>query len=318
MTPSSRALLRTSLTSSRTAGLIAALILVGATTGVASGCAGLKTTSSTAASSDALPVIDAHVHTKFTGEREPFTGVLMSEAEFDRQGREIGLVGAIAMGDRDEKFVSNLKHKNIIHCAGLKAIPDYSKLERDLKSKRYRCIKVYLGYVHQFASHAAYQPAYRLARKYKVPVVFHTGDIYTSKGKLKYSDPLTIDEVAVDYPDVKFVIAHLGNPWIQSAAEVAYKNPNVWVEASALLIGDLSDAPREKLDEYVTKPIAWAFGYLEDPKKLLYGTDWPLTVMKPYFEAFKRGIPKEHWRAVFHDNAAHVFGFPLDPARESR
>ena len=35
-----------------------------------------------------------------------------------------------------------------------------------------------------------------------------------------------------------FVIAHCGNPWIESAAEVAYKNPNVYIECSAMLTGD--------------------------------------------------------------------------------
>jgi len=39
----------------------------------------------------------------------------------------------------------------------------------------------------------------------------------------------------------------------------------------------------------------------------MFGTDWPLVSIKPYVEAHKRAIPKEHWRAVFHDNAVRVF-----------
>jgi hypothetical protein len=57
---------------------------------------------------------------------------------------------------------------------------------------------------------------------------------------VKFSHPLTIDEVAVDHPDITFVIAHAGNPWIESAAEVAYKNPNVYLDGSAFVIGDCS------------------------------------------------------------------------------
>ena len=67
-------------------------------------------------------------------------------------------------------------------------------------------------------------------------MVFHTGDTYSSRGKLKYADPLTIDEVAVDHRDVRFVIAHAGYLWIQSAAEVTYKNSNVFIEASAFML----------------------------------------------------------------------------------
>src|SRR5690606_37297494 len=137
--------------------------------------------------------------------------------------------------------------------------------------------------------------AYKLAEKYDVPVVFHTGDTYDQDGLLKYSDPLTIDEVAVKHRKVNFVIAHMGNPWIQSAAEVAYKNPNVYIDISALLIGDLRKTSAEDMEEYVIKPIKWAFGYTEDPSKLMYGTDWPLTEMSAYIAAVKKAIPREHW-----------------------
>jgi uncharacterized protein len=45
----------------------------------------------------------------------------------------------------------------------------------------------------------------------------------------------------------------------------------------------------------------------------MFGTDWPLTGMKAYVEAYKRAIPREHWQAVFHDNAVRVFKFPSPP-----
>jgi predicted TIM-barrel fold metal-dependent hydrolase len=46
-----------------------------------------------------------------------------------------------------------------------------------------------------------------------------------------------MDEVAVDHGDVRFVLAHLGNPWLIDAAEVIFKNPNVWADLSGLLVG---------------------------------------------------------------------------------
>ena len=122
-----------------------------------------------------------------------------------------------------------------------------------------------------------------------------------------------MDEVAVDHPSTTFVIAHCGNPWIESAAEVAYKNANVYLECSALLTGDLSKMPPEKVETYVVRPISWIFGYLEDPTKLMFGTDWPLTKVGPYIEAYKRAIPKQYWPQVFHDNAAKIF--KLGPRR---
>jgi len=269
-----------------------------------------------AADPDGLRIIDAHTHTEFPGTPESSSGVMQTSEEYFQEMQEAGVVGAVAhtltpelgKGPKD----SDLRAHNVIHCAGTEGRVDAARLEKGLRSGRYRCIKIYLGYVHQWASDRRYEPAYRLAEKYRVPVVFHTGDTYSEKAKLKYADPLTIDEVAVDHPKVTFVIAHCGNPWLDSAAEVAYKNPNVVLDGSALLIGDLDKMPPEKVDQFLIRPLSRLFAYVENPAKLMFGTDWPLARMAPMVAAFKKAIPKEHWQAVFHDNAARVFRF--DPA----
>jgi hypothetical protein len=255
-----------------------------------------------------LAVIDAHTHARFTGGAERFSKIPMTEEQYFSEWKRSGVVGAVAhVGQNGSEHHPRLKAKNVVFCAGASSSPDLKRIEKGLKDGSYGCIKIYLGYVHQYASDPRYQPLYRLARQYKVPVVFHTGDTYSVDGKLKYADPLTIDEVAVDYRDVQFVIAHLGNPWIQSAAEVAYKNPNVAVEVSALLIGNLDEQDPAKVEELVVKPITWAFTYIEDPSKVMFGTDWPLTDIGSYIKAVKRAIPSAHWQAVFHDNAARIF-----------
>jgi hypothetical protein len=51
----------------------------------------------------------------------------------------------------------------------------------------------------------------------------HTGDTYSTIAKVKYAHPLLIDDVAVDHRDVKFVLAHFGNPWLLDTAEVSTK-----------------------------------------------------------------------------------------------
>lgn len=260
--------------------------------------------------SEELLIIDAHTHTDFSGGVEQTSGIPKTESEYFKEWREAGVVGAVAHTSQTLGNFHNLKDRNVIYCAGVGTDVDVAAIDSGLKSGKYGCIKIYLGYVHRYAYDQAYEPVYKLAEQYDVPVVFHTGDTYSTRAKLKYADPLTIDEVAVDHPRVRFVIAHCGNPWIESAAEVTYKNPNVFMECSALLIGDSSQTPKEKVETYVTRPIAWIFGYIEDPTKLMFGTDWPLNKMKPYLEAYKSAIPKEHWKAVFHDNAVRVFRFP--------
>jgi uncharacterized protein len=256
---------------------------------------------------ESIPIIDVHTHTSF---KSPNT-----EDQYFKEWREAGIVGAIAHTSSSGGNFFDLKNRNVIYCGGVGDVVDVKRIEDGLKSHTYGCIKIYLGYTHRYAYDPQYEPVYRLAQQYDVPVVFHTGDTDSPKAKLKFADPLTIDEVAVDHPRVNFVIAHCGNPWIESAAEVAYKNSNVYLECSAMLTGNLDEMPKEKVDTYVVRPIAWIFGYLEDPKKLMFGTDWPLVSMKPYVEAYKRAIPKEHWKAVFYDNAVRVFKFPQSQSK---
>ena len=248
-------------------------------------------------------IIDAHVHTRFEAPRTLDSWL----AEL----KQAGVVGAVAhTGDNGRRGYVNLKNKGVIHCFGVGetfGTAEHKLLEDGLASGKFSCIKIYLGYIPRYAYDPIYEPAYRAAQKHGVPVVFHTGDTLDRDGKLKYADPLTIDEVAVDHRKVNFVIAHCGNPWIESAAEVAYKNPNVYLDGSAFLIGDLTQLPPAQVEEYVVKPLHWIFGYVEDPSKLMFGTDWPLTPVAPYLEAFKRAIPREHWQAVFRDNALRVF-----------
>jgi hypothetical protein len=252
-------------------------------------------------------VIDAHTHTLFTGQAEPSSHIIVTEENYLREMKENHVVGAITHNADTSKGYFNSPQNHVMNCVGIRIPTKANLVEQGLKSKKYGCIKIYLGYVHAYAADAAYRPIYRLAEKYHVPVVFHTGDTYSTKGKLKYSDPLTVDEVAVDFPNVNFVIAHLGNPWIQSAAEVAYKNPNVYLDGSALLIGQLKDYSPEELEKYVIEPIRFTLGYVESSKKLMYGTDWPLVGMKDYITAFKRAIPKEQWDDVFYKNARRIF-----------
>jgi len=255
-----------------------------------------------------LRIIDAHTHTRFDGKPEQTSKIPVTEEQYLKEWEQAGVVGSVSHTTvTGEGYVDGLRAHNVVFCAGVDAQVDVARIEEGLRSGKLGCLKIYLGYVHQWAYDKEYEPAYQLAEKYHVPVVFHTGDTYSTKALLKYADPLTIDEVAVAHPNVTFVIAHCGNPWIESAAEVAYKNPNVYLDGSAFLIGDLGKLPKETVDEYVVKPLAWIFGYLQDPSKLMFGTDWPLTSVAPYVEAFKRAIPREHWNAVFHDNAVRVF-----------
>jgi uncharacterized protein len=176
-------------------------------------------------------------------------------------------------------------------------------------------LKAYLGYLHFGPEDPNYVPYYRLAAKYHLPVIVHSGDNWSTTAKVKYAHPLRMDEVAVDHSEVRFVLAHFGNPWLVDAAEVVFKNPNVWADLSGLFVGsdkeihDLLDAAKipESAAGLMVSDVKKAIGYVGDYKKLLYGSDWPLAPMASYRRLIESLIPMEHHQEVFRTNAEHVF-----------
>jgi|OpeIllAssembly_1097287.scaffolds.fasta_scaffold31020_2 hypothetical protein len=254
-----------------------------------------------------LKIIDAHTHCVFNNTREKTSNIMQSKEEYLKEMTDHNVVGAVAHTGYLGDFYEDLKERNVIFCYGVGDEINEKEIDEALKSGKYGCVKIYLGYIHRYAFDDAYKRIFKIAETYDVPVVFHTGDTYSAKAKLKYADPMSIDEVAVDHPKVRFVIAHCGNPWIHTAAEVAYKNANVYLDLSGIIVGDLDQNSRENVDNYLVKPIGWIFNYVGSPSKILYGSDWPLVNMGQYIQAIKKAIPEEHWKAVFHDNAVNVF-----------
>ncbi|MDO8584457.1 MAG: amidohydrolase family protein [bacterium] len=175
--------------------------------------------------------------------------------------------------------------------------------ERALRDRSIIGFKIFLGYHPYGPTDGVYQDYYKLAQKHGGVIIFHTGDVYSPEGGyLKYSHPLAIDEVAVNYPDASFVLAHAGNPWYVDAGAVAYKNKNVWLDLSGL---DLGTSFKN------TATIKTGIKFLLDyagPQKLLYGSDWPLVGMKPYCEMLKKIIPVKHHKMIFFENAWQLFG----------
>lgn len=277
-------------------------------------------------------MIDAHIHVvppnlPGVGSLHPLcTEPPEAIAAALREGmRTAGVTHAFAMGQWNADPADPLGiHKTLAVCElvpGLRPIgvcdpvrgsdpAHLAKVERELARRRVVALKCYLGYLHYEPAHPNYRRYYELAAKYKVPVFFHCGDTYSAMAKLKYAHPLGVDEVAVDHPDARFVIAHCGNPWLTDAAEVIYKNLNVWADLSGLVVGDggaFADPEAKDQLADLTAAVRRAFRYAERPNRFVFGTDWPLIPIAPYKQFIASVLPSSHHRDVFEDNARTLF-----------
>jgi predicted TIM-barrel fold metal-dependent hydrolase len=183
------------------------------------------------------------------------------------------------------------------------------RCEEHIQAGQVVALKAYLGYIHAYPNDRGYYPYYQLAAQYSIPFFFHTGDTYSPYAKLKYAQPIHIDEVAVDFPETKFIMAHLGNPWMLEAAQVIYKNMNVWCDLSGLLISqtpnDLAQDEDSLADLKQRIQVAWR--YAERPNRFLFGTDWPLYPIDKYAEFIRETIHPDYHQLVFEDNAITLF-----------
>jgi len=158
---------------------------------------------------------------------------------------------------------------------------DLFTLEERIRDGIVKGIKLYPGYDFYPINDPSLETVFLIAEKHDVPVMIHTGDTYAKTAKVRMAHPLLVDDVAVDYPGVKFVMCHLGNPWFQDAAEVLYKNDNVYADISGLTLGEFT----YEFERYVAKRLKEMITYMGKPgKQLMYGTDWPLVRMKPYLK----------------------------------
>jgi len=190
--------------------------------------------------------------------------------------------------------------------------PDLVELRSLLEAGSIKALKLYPGYEPFYPADPKLTPAYLLAEEFDVPVMIHTGDTYAPTGKVKYAHPLHVDEVAVDFPRVKFLICHLGNPWFRDCMEVVYKNENVYTDISGLTLGQFTDRFEAYMRQQLKEMILWGV----NPNRVLYGTDWPLASMESYLAFMEElKLPARDKDLMFFENAAALF--KLDVKRQA-
>ncbi|MEO9137925.1 MAG: amidohydrolase family protein [Jatrophihabitans sp.] len=147
-------------------------------------------------------------------------------------------------------------------------------------------------------------PMYARAEELGLIVCVHTGITYSRMHPLRHERAELLDQVACDFPDLRLVACHAGWPWATEFAAVARRHPTVFLEFGAL-------APK-----YVARPgSGWdaLFGMMPNVLRgqVLYGSDWPMMAPERALREWREsGLDDVALQALFHRNAAELFGFP--------
>jgi hypothetical protein len=155
-------------------------------------------------------------------------------------------------------------------------------------------IKLYPPYNHFYPNEKRLYPVYELAQNHRIPVLIHTGSSVFKGSKLKFADPIHLDDVASDFPDLVLLMAHSGRGlWYDQAFFLSRLHSNLYMEISGL--------PPKNLLKY--------FPDLEkNIDKVVYGSDWPgIRTISSNIEAIKKlPLAEISIQKILYRNAARI------------
>jgi predicted TIM-barrel fold metal-dependent hydrolase len=240
-----------------------------------------------------MPVIDFHVHIGDPQAMKPWVMTF-----FQNYGKGSGAEGIIGKDGRmDPNFlVEHLKRNGVDYavvlaelspittgitsneyvsefCRGRQELIPFAnlnpflstrpadELERYVQDLGMKGLKLYPTYQQFFPNDRMLYPLYAKAQDLKIPVMVHTGSSLFQGSRMKYGDPVLLDDVAVDFPELTLIEVHSGRGfWYEAAFFLAKLHPRVYMEISGL--------PPQSLLDY--------FPDLEkNADKIIFGSDWP-------------------------------------------
>jgi predicted TIM-barrel fold metal-dependent hydrolase len=144
-------------------------------------------------------------------------------------------------------------------------------------------------------------PLYEVIAEAKLPALFHTGQTGVGAGtpgggaiRLKYSNPLHLDDVAADFPDMPIILAHPSFPWQEEALSVATHKPQVYIDLSGW-------SPKY----FPPILVQYANTLLKD--RILFGSDYPVISPGKWVEEFEKLPIKPQVRPlIMKENAARL------------
>jgi len=247
-------------------------------------------------------------------DRRLWGGIRVSDylRKMDRAGIERSLLIAVRAGDLNVAGSFELPYDRVTRvCAkypdrfsGLAGVDPFRGMRglRDLEHavNDFGFVGAHL-YPHWFGlapDHAKYYPYYAKCCELDIPIMMQIGHnlVYSRERRLpSVGRPITLDQVAIDFPELKLIGIHVGVPWTDEAISMAWKHENVYLAGDAY-------APKHWPKQFLH--YANTYG----SHKVLFGTDWPvIDPERAVLEVAELGMRPESHRRLMRDNALAVF-----------
>lgn len=230
----------------------------------------------------------------------------------DEAGIEKSFLAAVRCGDLRVKGSYEISYERVAEvCAlhpdrfsGLAGLDPTRGMQglRDLEKavKEYGFVGAHY-YPHWFGlapDHAKWYPYYAKCCELDIPVMLQVGHnlVYSQERRLpSVGRPITLDQVAIDFPDLPIIGIHIGVPWTDEMISMAWKHPNIYIGVDAY-------APKHWPASLVHYLNTYGRG------KVLFGTDWPVIEPRRGVQEIKAlNLRPESYEALMRDTALKVF-----------
>ncbi len=235
--------------------------------------------------------------------------------KMDRAGIERSLLIAVRAGDMRVKGsfaipyerVADICHKYPDRFSGLAGadptlgMRGLRELEQGIREYGFVGVHLYPHWFELAPDQAKYYPIYAKCCELDVPIMLQVGHclryqrdrILPSVGR-----PITLDQIAIDFPELKLIGIHIGYPWTEEMISVAWKHEHVYIGCDAY-------APRHWPQPFVQ----YLNTYGKD--KVLFGTDWPvIDPERMVKEIGQLGLRPDAYQKLLRENALRIFKLP--------
>jgi len=176
-------------------------------------------------------------------------------------------VGVLVPNEYVAEYVARHPEKLIGFCSVDPQDPDAAEqLDHSVQTLRLRGLKMGPIYQNVAPSDSRFRRLMKRAEELRIPMLIHQGTTFCANVSLEIANPIQLQPLALEFPKLVTVIAHMGHPWIAETMVLIRKNRNMYADISALFY-----RPWQFYNALVT---AMEYGVLD---RLLMGSDYPFT-----------------------------------------